>query len=358
MRVYNFSAGPGVIPESVLSHASEQMLNYEGRGMSVMEMSHRSKMFQEIIDECEALVRDLMQIPNNYKVLFLQGGASQQFAMIPLNLYRKGAADYALTGSFAEKAIEQAEKYLKVSIVASSKDKNFSYIPELDPSKLNPDADYFHYTSNNTIYGTRFTKIPDVKPAIVCDMSSNILSEVVDVSRFGLVYAGAQKNIGPSGVTVVIIREDLIGNAMPITPIMLDYEIQSKNGSMYNTPPTYGIYVAMLTFRWLKKLGGVPAIQKINEEKAGILYNYLDSSKIFKGTAAAKDRSIMNIPFVTGNPDLDKAFIKEAEAAGLVNLAGHKSVGGMRASIYNAMPTEGIVKLVECMKSFEVKNNA
>jgi phosphoserine aminotransferase len=322
--------------------------------MSVMEMSHRSKMYLDIIQEAEKCLRELMGIPGNYKVLFMQGGASQQFAMVPLNLYKKGKADYVLTGQWAAKAIEQAKSYLETNIVASSKDKTYSYIPELDKSKFDPEADYFHFTINNTIYGTRFTELPDAGDVpLVTDMSSSILSEVCDVSKFGIIYAGAQKNIGPAGVTVVIIREDLIGSAMPITPIMLNYKTHADESSLYNTPPTYSIYMAMLTFQWLKEKGGIPAMQKINEEKAKMLYDYLDGSKVFKATVVPKDRSLMNIPFVTGNEELDKRFTKESAAAGLVNLAGHRSIGGMRASIYNAMPTEGVQALIEFMKKFE-----
>ncbi|MCL2616747.1 MAG: 3-phosphoserine/phosphohydroxythreonine transaminase [Defluviitaleaceae bacterium] len=356
MRVHNFSAGPGALPEPVLRKAAEQMLDYEGYGMSVMEMSHRSKMFQDIIDEAEATLRELMNVPANYKILFLQGGATQQFAMIPMNLHKTGNADYALTGVWAKNAVEQAKQYMNVSVVASSEDKNFNYIPAIDPAKLNPNADYFHYTSNNTVHGTRFTEIPKVETTLVCDMSSNILSEVYDVSKFGLIYAGAQKNMGPSGVTVVIIREDLVGTPLPFTPIMLNYEYQVKGASMHNTPPTYGIYLAMLNFRWLKELGGVPAMQKVNEEKAKLIYDCIDESKLFKGFVEKKDRSLMNVTFGTGDADLDKTFIKEAQAAGFVNLNGYKTLGGMRVSIYNAAPTEGVRLLVEFMKSFEVRN--
>jgi len=329
-RVYNFSAGP--------------MLNWHGSGMSVMEMSHRSKWFEEIIFKAEADLRELMAIPSNYKVLFLQGGASTQFAMIPMNLMRKGKADYVNTGAWSKKAISEARKYGKVNVIASSEESTFTYIPELDPKTFSADADYFYITTNNTIYGTRYTKLPDTGSVpLVADMSSNILSEVYDVARFGLIFAGAQKNMGPAGVTVVIIREDLITDAHPEVPTMLQYKIHAENNSLYNTPPCYAVYICGLVFEWLKKLGGVPAMQKINEEKAKLLYDYLD-------------RSIMNIPFVTGDKDLDAKFIKEATEKGFVNLKGHRSVGGMRASIYNAMPIDGVKALVEFMKDFEMKN--
>jgi phosphoserine aminotransferase len=299
-----------------------------------------------------------MNVPDNYKVLFLQGGASLQFAMVPLNLMTGSKkADFASTGQWAKKAISEAKKFGAVNVVGDSSDKTFSYIPELDESKFTPDADYFHITLNNTIYGTRFTALPNTGSVpLVSDISSIIMSEVIDVSKFGLLYAGAQKNLGPAGLTLVIIRDDLIGKADASVPTMLDYKTHAENGSMYNTPPTYAIYIAKLVFEWLKGLGGVPAIQKINEQKAAILYDYLDSSAIFKGTVVKKDRSLMNVPFVTGNDELDAKFIKEAKAAGFENLKGHRSVGGMRASIYNAMPVEGVQALVDFMKNFE-KNN-
>ena len=355
MRVYNFSAGPGAMPEAVLKKAAGELVCYGNTGMSVMEMSHRSGMYLDIIRESEKCLRELMNIPGSYKVLFLQGGASQQFAMVPLNLNKSGKSDFVITGQWAKKAREQAEQYSKVNIVASSADKNFSYIPEIDPAKLTPDADFFHFTMNNTIFGTRFTEIPNTTAPLVSDISSCILSEVYDVSKFGILYAGAQKNIGPAGVTVVIIREDLVGNAMPVTPIMLDYKTHVDGESMYNTPPTYAIYMAMLTFQWLLEQGGVPAMQKKNEEKAKLLYDYLDNSELFSGTVAVKDRSLMNVPFLTGKEDLDKRFVKEAGEAGLVNLAGYRSIGGMRASIYNAMPIEGVKALVDFMKKFEME---
>jgi len=325
--------------------------------MSVMEMSHRSKWFEEIIKKAEADLRELMNIPSNYKVLFLQGGAWTQFAMVPLNLMKKGKADFVNTGYWSKKAIGEARKYGKVNIVASSEDENFSYIPELNPDTFSKDADYFYITTNNTIYGTRYTKLPETgNVPLVADMSSNILSEVYDVTKFGLIFAGAQKNMGPAGVVVVIIREDLISDVQPEVPTMLQYKVHVENGSMFNTPPCYSIYICGLVFEWLKKLGGVPAMQKINEEKAKILYDFIDNSKLFKGTVRKEDRSLMNVTFVTGDKDLDTKFIKEAEANGLVNLKGHRSVGGMRASIYNAMPIEGVKKLVEFMKDFEAKN--
>lgn len=357
-RVYNFSAGPSMLPEAVLKQAAAEMLNYGDSGMSVMEMSHRSKVYEAIIEEAEAQLRSLMGIPDNYKVLFLQGGASTQFAMVPMNLIGKtGKMDIVMTGQWAKKAASEAAKFGEVNKVASSEDTVYNYIPELDPSKFSSDASYFHITSNNTIYGTRFTSLPKTNAPIVADMSSNILSEVINVSDYGLIYAGAQKNMGPAGVCVVIIREDLIGSGvLDGTPTMLQYSTHAENGSMYNTPPTYSIYICMLVYRWLKELGGIPAIQKINEEKAAILYDYLDESKLFRGTVVKKDRSLMNVPFVTDNDELNAQFIKEATAAGFVNLKGHRSVGGMRASIYNAMPTEGVVALVDFMKEFERKN--
>lgn len=357
-RVYNFSAGPSALPESVLQKAAEQMINYPGAGMSVMEMSHRSKDYQAIIDRTEALLRELMNIPDNYKVLFLQGGASTQFAMIPLNLLvNNKKMDIVVTGQWSKKAASEAQKYGEVHVVASSADKTFSYIPKLDPSTFSKDADYFHITSNNTIYGTRYTQLPDTgNVPLVSDMSSCILSEQVDVSRFGLIYAGAQKNMGPAGLTVVIIRDDLIGHAGEDVPTMLQYQTHAEAGSMYNTPPTYSIYICMLVLEWLKELGGIAAIEKINRQKAAILYDYLDQSSLFSGTVVPEDRSLMNVPFITGNEELDAKFIQEAKAAGFVNLKGHRSVGGMRASIYNAMPVEGVEKLVAFMKAFEAEN--
>ena len=359
-RVYNFSAGPSVLPEPVLRRAADEMLDYQGSGQSVMEMSHRSKVYEGIINSAESLLREVMDIPSNYKVLFLQGGASTQFAMVPLNLMTGSKkADYVITGQWATKAQKEAARYGTANIVASSKDKTFSYIPELDSSKFDKEADYFHICLNNTIYGTRYTSLPETgKVPLVADVSSCILSEPIDVSKFGVLYAGAQKNMAPAGLTVVIIREDLIGHAMDITPTMLNYQTHSENGSMFNTPPCYSIYICMLVLDWLKnEIGGLSEMKKINEKKAGILYDFLDGSKLFRGTVVKKDRSLMNVPFVTGNEELDAKFVKESAAAGFVNLKGHRSVGGMRASIYNAMPVEGVEKLVDFMKEFE-KNNA
>lgn len=357
-RVFNFSAGPSMLPESVLKIAAEEMLDYKASGQSVMEMSHRSKVYEAIIKECEALLREIMSIPDNYKVLFLQGGASSQFAMIPLNLLNKSKkADFVITGQWAKKAYGEAKKFGTVNEVGSSADKTFSYIPKLDEGKFDKDADYFHICLNNTIYGTRFTTLPNTgNVPLVADVSSCILSEPIDVSKFGILYAGAQKNMGPAGLTVVIIREDLIGNPQPITPTMFDYKIHVENDSMYNTPPTYAIYISKLVLDWIKSLGGLEKMKEINENKANILYNFLDNSKMFKGTVVKEDRSLMNIPFVTGNEELDAKFVKEVTAKGFVNLKGHRSVGGMRASIYNAMPTEGVVALVDFMKEFEANN--
>ncbi len=357
-RVYNFSAGPAMIFEDVLLQAQSEMLDYQGTGMSVMEMSHRSSTYDKIISDTEAVLREIMNIPSNYQVLFLQGGASTQFAMIPLNLFSGSKkADFVNTGAWSKKAISEAKRYGTVNVLASSEDKNFSYIPTLDKSKFDPQADYFHITSNNTIYGTVFTELPDTgKVPLVADMSSNILSQVYDVSKFGLIYAGAQKNIGPAGLTIVIIRDDLVGKAMDITPTMLNYKTHTEEKSMYNTPPTYGIYIAKLTFEHIKKLGGVPAMEKINRAKAKKLYDFLDQSKLFSCPTNKKDRSIMNIPFVTGSDDLDAAFIKTASSQGLVTLKGHRSVGGMRASIYNAMPEAGVDKLIQVMDKFEKEN--
>ena len=358
-RVYNFSAGPSVLPESVLKKAADEMLDYQGSGQSVMEMSHRSKVYDGIIKGCEALLRDVMNIPDNYKVLFLQGGASSQFAMLPLNLMNgSGKADFVITGQWANKAYQEASRYGEAHVVASSKDKTFSYIPELDPASFTPDADYFHICLNNTIYGTRYTKLPETgKVPLIADVSSCILSEPIDVSRFGVLYAGAQKNMAPAGLTVVIIREDLIGHARDITPTMMNYQTHADNDSMYNTPPCYAIYVCKLVLEWIRdEIGGLENMKARNEKKAALLYDFLDSSKLFKGTVVKEDRSLMNIPFVTGNEEMDAKFVKEAAAAGFVNLKGHRSVGGMRASIYNAMPVEGVEKLVAFMKDFEEKN--
>ena len=357
-RVYNFSAGPAVLPEEVLQELADEMLDYNGTGMSVMEMSHRSKAYQEIIDTAEKDIRDLMNIPDNYKVLFLQGGASQQFAMIPMNLMKNGVADYIVTGQWAKKAYQEACKYGKVNKIASSEDKTFSYIPDCSNLPISEDADYVYICENNTIYGTKFKTLPNTKgKTLVSDVSSCFLSEPIDVTQYGLIYGGVQKNIGPAGVVISIIREDLITeDVLPGTPTMLQFKTHADNGSMYNTPPAYGIYVCGKVFKWLKKMGGLEAIQKHNEEKAGILYDFLDQSELFTGTVFKEDRSLMNVPFVTGNDELDAKFVKEAKELGLENLKGHRSVGGMRASIYNAMPINGVRKLVEFMKKFESEN--
>ena len=359
-RVYNFSAGPSVLPEVVLKRAAEEMFDYQGCGQSVMEMSHRSKVFEGIINGAESLLREVMNIPDNYKVLFLQGGASTQFAAIPLNFGNKNKkADYVLTGQWATKAYKEAARYLDANVVASSKDKTFSYIPKLDPDTFTKDADYFYICMNNTIYGTVYHDIPDTGDVpLVADISSCILSTPIDVSKFGILYAGAQKNMAPAGLVVAIIREDLIGNAMDICPTMLNFQTHADNGSMFNTPPCWTIYIAKLVLEWIKNdIGGLENMQKINEKKASILYNFLDSSNMFKGTVVPEDRSLMNVPFVTGNADLDAKFVKEATAHDFVNIKGHRTVGGMRASIYNAMPVEGVEKLVAFMKEFEAANS-
>ncbi len=357
-RVYNFSAGPSMLPEDVLKTAAAEMLEYGNSGQSVMEMSHRSKEYDAIIKAAEADLREIMNIPDNYEVLFLQGGASTQFAMIPLNLMTKnGKADYVITGQWANKAYKEAARYGNARAVASSADKTYSYIPKVEKADFDPEADYVHICMNNTIYGTKWHNIPDTGDVpLVADISSCILSEPIDVSKFGVLYAGAQKNVAPAGLTIVIIRKDLIGNAMDITPTMLNYVTHSENASMFNTPPCYTIYIAGLVFKWIKELGGLEKIAEINRKKAEILYNFLDNSKLFKGTVVAEDRSLMNVPFVTGNDELDAKFVKESKEAGFVNLKGHRSVGGMRASIYNAMPVEGVEKLVEFMKKFESEN--
>lgn len=358
-RVFNFSPGPSMLPEAVLAKAAGEMLDYEGSGQSVMEMSHRSKEYDAIIKGCEALLREVMGIPDNYKVLFVQGGASSQFAMVPMNLMTgSGKADFVITGQWAKKAHQEAARYGEANIVASSADKTFSYIPKLDPASFTKDADYFHICWNNTIYGTRFNEIPETgNVPLVADMSSCILSEPVDVSKFGVIYAGAQKNMGPAGLTVVIIREDLIGKAMDVTPTMFNYQIHADNDSLYNTPPTYAIYICKLVLEWIKnEIGGLQKMKERNEKKAKILYDFLDSSKMFKGPVEKEVRSIMNIPFVTGSDELDKKFVAEAAARGLINLKGHRTVGGMRASIYNAMPVEGVEALVDFMKEFEANN--
>ncbi len=356
MRVYNFSAGPSMLPLEVLEEAQKELLNFNGTGMSITEMSHRSKPFMAVNDEANALLRELMNIPDDYAVLFVQGGASQQFAAVPLNLMKSGKADYVVTGNFAGKAQEEGMKYGDAKIVASSKDKNFTYIPDVDKIVFSNDADYVHITSNNTIFGTRYTKFPTTTAPLVADMSSNILSEEIDVSKFGLIYAGAQKNIAPAGVTIVIVKKDLLGNERKDCPTMLSYAIQAKNDSLYNTPPCFSIYTSMLVFRWLKKLGGVKEIQKINEYKANLLYDFIDNSSLYTNSVNVKDRSLMNVPFVTTSPELDAKFVKEASENGLVSIKGHRLVGGMRASIYNAMPVEGVKALIEFMKKFELEN--
>ena len=357
-REYNFSAGPAVLPEEVLREAAEEMLDYRGTGMSVMEMSHRSKAYDTIIKEAEADLRELMGIPDNYKVLFLQGGASQQFAMIPMNLMKQKVADYIVTGQWAKKAYQEAAKYGKANKIASSEDKTFSYIPDCSDLPISEDADYVYICENNTIYGTKFKELPNTKgKTLVADVSSCFLSEPVDVTKYGLLYGGVQKNIGPAGVVIVIIREDLITeDVLPGTPTMLQYKTHADAESLYNTPPAYGIYICGKVFKWLKKMGGLSVMQERNEKKAKILYDFLDESKLFRGTVEKKDRSLMNVPFVTGDADLDAKFVKEAQEAGFENLKGHRSVGGMRASIYNAMPTEGVEALVEFMKKFEKEN--
>ena len=359
MRVYNFSAGPAVLPEEVLTEAAAEMLDYRGTGMSVMEMSHRSKAYQAIIDEAEADLRDLMNIPDNYKVLFLQGGASQQFAMIPMNLMKNGVADYIITGQWAKKAWKEAQMYGKANAIASSEDETFSYIPDCSDLPVSEDADYVYICENNTIYGTKFWELPNTKgKLLVSDVSSCFLSEPVDVTKYGMIYGGVQKNIGPAGVVIAIIREDLISeDVLPGTPTMLRYKTHADNGSMYNTPPAYGIYICGKVFKWLKNMGGLEVMKERNEKKAKVLYDFLDESKLFKGTVRKEDRSLMNVPFITGDKELDAKFVKEAEAAGFVNLKGHRTVGGMRASIYNAMPIEGVEKLVAFMADFEKKNS-
>lgn len=357
-RIYNFSAGPAMLPVEVLKEAAEEMLNYKNTGMSVMEMSHRSKDYEMIIDEAEENLRKLMNIPNNYKVLFLQGGGSQQFAMIPMNLMKNKEADYILTGVWAKKACAEAKLYGKVNVIASSEDKNFNYIPEVNHLQINEKADYVYICENNTIYGTKYWNVPDTKGKIlVADQSSCFLSEPVDVSKYGLIFAGAQKNVGPAGVVIVIIREDLITDEVyPATPTMLRYKIHSDNKSLYNTPPAYGIYICGKVFKWLLKNGGLTERAKINQEKAKILYDYLDQSQLFKPTVSKESRSLMNITFVTDKEELNDKFIKEAKTQGLVNLKGHRLVGGMRASLYNAMPLEGVKALVVFMKKFEEEN--
>ncbi len=357
-RVYNFSAGPSMLPESVLNRAAEEMLDCNGTGQSVLEMSHRSKAFEPIIYGAFDLFREVMNIPENYKIIFCQGGASTQFSAIPLNFMNgSGKADYVLSGQFSTKAYKEATKYGDVKVVASSKEQNFSCIPELDKSEFRPDADYFYICQNNTIYGTRFTKLPETgNVPLVADVSSCFLSEPMDVSKYGVIYGGAQKNVAPAGLTVVIVREDLLGKARDYTPVMLDYKTLADNDSMYNTPPCYSIYMCKLVLEWIKSIGGLEAMKARNEKKAKILYDFLDNSKMFNNPVKKSDRSMMNVTFVTESDELNAKFVKEAADAGFVNLKGHRSVGGMRASIYNAMPIEGVEKLVDFMTEFE-KNN-
>ncbi len=358
-RVYNFSAGPAVLPEEVLKEAAAEMLNYNGTGMSVMEMSHRSKAYEAIIQTAEQDLRDLLQVPDNYKILFLQGGASQQFAMIPMNLMKNKVADYIITGQWAKKAYAEAKIYGTANAVASSADQTFSYIPDCSDLPISENADYVYICENNTIYGTKFKQLPNTKgKTLVADVSSCFLSEPADITKYGIMYGGVQKNIGPAGVVIVIIREDLITeDTLPGTPTMLKYKIHADNASLYNTPPAYGIYICGKVFQWLKRMGGLEAMKAKNEEKAKFLYDFLDESRLFTGTVRKEDRSLMNVPFITGNEELDAKFVKEAKAAGLENLKGHRTVGGMRASIYNAMPKAGVEKLVEFMSDFEKKNH-
>ena len=357
-RVYNFSAGPAVLPEEVLKEAADEMLDYRGCGMSVMEMSHRSKVYDDIIKTAEADLRSLLSIPDDYEVMFLQGGASQQFAMIPMNLMKNKVADYIVTGQWAKKAYQEAQIYGKANKIASSEDKTFSYIPDCSDLPISPDADYVYICENNTIYGTKFKTLPNTKgKTLVSDVSSCFLSEPMDVTKYGLVYGGVQKNIGPAGVVIVIMKKELITeDVIPGTPTMLKYKTHTDAHSLYNTPPAYGIYICGKVFKWIQKMGGLEAMKQRNEEKAKILYDFLDESSLFKGTVVKEDRSLMNVPFVTGNEELDAKFVKESKAAGLENLKGHRSVGGMRASIYNAMPIEGVKALVEFMKKFETEN--
>ena len=357
-RIFNFSAGPAVLPEEVLKQAADEMLDYKGSGMSVMEMSHRGKTYDSIIKEAEADLRELMNIPDNYKVLFVQGGASLIFASVPMNLMKNKKAGYIVTGQWAKKAYQEAKIYGEAVELASSADETFSYIPDCSDLPITDDMDYVYICENNTIYGTKFWQLPDTKgKPLVADLSSCFLSEPVDVTKYGMIYAGVQKNVGPSGVQVIIIREDLISDeCLPGTPTMMKFKTHSDNDSLYNTPPTYGIYICGLVFKWLKKMGGLSAMKELNEKKAKILYDFLDESKLFKGTVRKEDRSLMNVPFVTGSDELDAKFVKEAKEAGLESLKGHRSVGGMRASIYNAMPMEGVEKLVEFMKKFEAEN--
>ena len=358
-RVYNFSAGPAVLPEEVLREAADEMMDYRGTGTSVMEMSHRSKDFQNIIDEAEKDLRELMQIPDNYKVLFIQGGGHIQFAMVPLNLMKNKVADYIVTGQWAKKALKEAQIWGDAKAVASSEDQVYSYIPDCSDLPIRENADYVYICMNNTIYGTVYHQLPNTKgKVLVADVSSNFLSEPVDVSKFGIIWGGVQKNVGPAGMAIAIVREDLIGDALPGTPTMLQYKSYSEHGSMLNTPPCYTIYICGKVFKWLKKMGGLEAMKKHNEKKAKILYDFLDQSKLFKNPVRKEDRSMMNVTFVTGNKELDEKFVAEAKAAGFINLKGHRTVGGMRASLYNAMPIEGVEKLVAFMKAFEEREAA
>ncbi len=356
MRVYNFSAGPSMLPLEVLQTAQSSLLNYDNSGMSITEMSHRSKNFMAVNDEAQALLRELLSIPDEYFTLFVQGGASQQFSAIPLNLLKNGKADYVVTGNFAKKAYQEGLRYGDMAVAASSEDRSFTYIPDMDATAFREGIDYVHFTHNNTIFGTRFTKLPKTSAPLVCDMSSSILSQETDVSDYGLIYAGAQKNIAPAGLTIVIVRKDLVGKQSPLCPTMLSYETQAKENSLYNTPPCFCIYMAMLVFRWLKKLGGVKAIQAINEYKAKLLYDFIDSSSFYRNEVIPQDRSIMNVPFTTPDKATDEAFVKEAAEHGLVSLKGHRLTGGMRASIYNAMPTEGVKALIAFMQQFELRH--
>ena len=356
MRVYNFSAGPSMLPLEVLEEAGRQITDYQGSGMSVMELSHRGKVYEPIHNECIALVRELMNVPDNYDILLVQGGASTQFEAVPLNLLVKGKADYVVTGNFSNKAYKEARKYGDIRLVASSEEAGYTYIPKVTRADFRDDIDYVHITENNTIFGTKWNYTPDCGADLVSDMSSCIMSEVADVSKYALIYAGAQKNLAPAGVTLVIVRKDLLGHEMAICPTMLKYSTQAKDNSLYNTPPCWAIYVMMLNMRYLKKMGGVPAMEKVNREKAAMLYDFIDNSSFYRNKVNPEDRSIMNVPFVTPSPELDAAFVKEAEAAGLVLLKGHRLAGGMRASIYNAMPVEGVKALIEFMKKFETAN--
>ena len=356
MRVYNFAAGPSTLPLPVLEQAQKELLDYQNTGMSIVEMSHRGKPFMAVNAEANALLRELMNIPDDYSVLFVQGGATQQFAAVPLNLLKNGKADYILTGNFAQKAYEEGQKFGDMAVAGSSKEAGYTYIPDMKTIKFRDDIDYVHTTYNNTIFGTRYTELPETDKTLVTDMSSCILSEEVDVKKFGLIYAGAQKNIAPAGLTIVIVRKDLLGNASPVCPIMLNYAIQDKNDSLYNTPPCFPIYMSLLVFRWLKAMGGVKVMQQINEEKAKMLYDFIDNSSFYTNKVNPKDRSIMNVPFVTGSEELDAKFVAEATKAGLVSLKGHRVTGGMRASIYNAMPVEGVKALIDFMKKFELEN--